>query len=283
MIDDPVHEAVHRALAEDLGNGEESDLTTSAIVPADARGRAKLIAREDAVLFGTQAFELTFQELDPHVSVQWDAKQGDRVRDGEIVATVEGNLRAILTGERTALNCIQRGSGVATHTRRFVDAAGGTEVRDTRKTIPGIREAQKMAVRAGGGINHRMGLHDGILIKDNHIAFAGSVTEAIRRVREAHPSMWIEVECDTLDQVREALDAGADELLFDNMDVATLAEAVKLAKGRAKTEASGGVTLETIGDIARTGVDSISVGAMTHSAPAVDFSLEVEPLDAPRG
>ena len=283
MIDDPVHEAVHRALAEDLGNGEESDLTTSAIVPADARGRAKLIAGEDAVLAGCEAFDIAFMEFDSGAVVEWNAKQGDRVRSGEIVATVEGNLRAILIAERTALNFIQRASGVATHTRRFVDAAGGTEVRDTRKTIPGIRSLQKIAVRAGGGVNHRMGLHDAILIKDNHIAFAGGVAEAVGRVREAYPAMWIEVECDTLDQVKEALDAAADELLLDNMDSTTLAEAVKLAKGRAKTEASGGVTLETIGEIARTGVDSISVGAMTHSAPAVDFSLEVEPLDAPRG
>jgi len=275
VIDDPVHETVHRALAEDLGLGDESDLTTTAIVPADARGAATLIAKQDAVLAGTAPFELAFMEFDRDVIVQWNAKQGDRVRAGDVVATVEGNLRAILIAERTALNFIQRASGVATHTRRFVEAAGGTDVRDTRKTIPGMRILQKAAVRAGGGVNHRMGLHDAILIKDNHIAYAGGVSEAIRRVREAYPALWIEVECERLDQVREALDAGANELLLDNMDPATTAEAVKLAKGRAKTEASGGVTLETIGAIARTGVDSISVGAITHSAPAVDFSLEV--------
>ena len=275
MIDDPVHETVHRALAEDLGLGDESDLTTTAIVPADARGAATLIAKQDAVLAGIAPFELAFMEFDRDVIVQWNAKQGDRVRAGDVVATVEGNLRAILIAERTALNFIQRASGVATHTRRFVEAAGGTDVRDTRKTIPGMRILQKAAVRAGGGVNHRMGLHDAILIKDNHIAYAGGVSEAIRRVREAYPALWIEVECERLDQVREALDAGANELLLDNMDPATTAEAVKLAKGRAKTEASGGVTLETIGAIARTGVDSISVGAITHSAPAVDFSLEV--------
>jgi nicotinate-nucleotide pyrophosphorylase (carboxylating) len=283
VIDDPVHEAVHRALAEDLRDGEDSDLTTNAIVPADARGRATLIVKEDAVLAGNEAFELAFGELDRDAVVEWNAKQGERIRAGDVVATVEGNLRAILTAERTALNFIQRASGVATHASRFVAAAKGIEVRDTRKTIPGIRDLQKIAVRAGGGANHRMGLNDAILIKDNHIAFAGSVTEAIRRVREARPGLWIEVECETLDQVREALDAEANELLLDNMDVAMMAEAVKLAKGRAKTEASGGVTLDTIGAIAATGVDSISVGAMTHSAPAVDFSLEVEPLDAPRG
>jgi nicotinate-nucleotide pyrophosphorylase (carboxylating) len=283
VIDDPVHEAVHRALAEDLGAGEDSDLTTVAIVPPDARGRATLIAKEDAVLAGNEAFELAFGEFDRDAIIQWNAKQGDRVRSGDVVATVEANLRAILIAERTALNFMQRASGVATHTARFVEAAAGTEVRDTRKTIPGIRALQKMAVRAGGGVNHRMGLHDAILIKDNHIAYAGSVTEAVRRVRERYPALWIEVECETLDHVREALDAGANELLLDNMDVTTMGDAVKLAKGRAKTEASGGVTLDTIGAIAATGVDSISVGAMTHSAPAVDLSLEVEPLDAPRG
>jgi nicotinate-nucleotide pyrophosphorylase (carboxylating) len=283
VIDDPVHEAVHRALAEDLGAGEDSDLTTVAIVPPDARGRATLIAKEDAVLAGNEAFELAFGEFDRDAIIQWNAKQGDRVRSGDVVATVEANLRAILIAERTALNFMQRASGVATHTARFVEAAAGTEVRDTRKTIPGIRALQKMAVRAGGGVNHRMGLHDAILIKDNHIAYAGSVTEAVRRVRERYPALWIEVECETLDQVREALDSGANELLLDNMDVTTMTEAVKLAKDRARTEASGGVSLDTIGAIAETGVDSISVGAMTHSAPAVDLSLEVEPVDAPRG
>jgi nicotinate-nucleotide pyrophosphorylase (carboxylating) len=283
VIDDPVHEAVHRALAEDLVDGLESDLTTAAIVPPDARGRATLIAKEDGILAGNEAFELAFGEFDPDVIIQWNAKQGDRVSVGDIVATVEGNLRTILVVERTALNFMQRASGVATHASRFVAAANGTQVRDTRKTIPGIRSLQKIATRAGGAVNHRMGLHDAILIKDNHIAYAGSATEAIRRVRGKHPAMWIEVECETLEQVNEALEGGANELLLDNMDVDTLTKAVKLARGRARTEASGGVTLDTIGAIAATGVDSISVGAMTHSAPAIDFSLEVEPLDAARG
>jgi nicotinate-nucleotide pyrophosphorylase (carboxylating) len=283
VIDDPVHEAVHRALAEDLGAGEDSDLTTNAIVPPDARGRASLVAHEGGVLAGNEAFELAFAAFDRDVVVEWNAKQGERVEAGDVVATVEGNLRAILTAERTALNFVQRASGVATFASRFVAAARGTEVRDTRKTIPGFRVMQKIATRAGGAVNHRMGLHDAVLIKDNHIAYAGSVTEAVRRVREKLPAMWIEAECDTLEQVREALDAGANELLLDNMDVATMTQAVKLAKGRARTEASGGITLDTIVAVAATGVDSISVGAITHSAPALDFSLEVEPLDAPRG
>jgi nicotinate-nucleotide pyrophosphorylase (carboxylating) len=280
VIDDPVHEAVHLALAEDLG--EESDITTNAIVPASARGRARLIAKQEAILAGSEPFELTFAELDHGVVVEWNAKDGDRIHDGDVVATIDGLLRAILTAERTALNFIMRGSGIATLTRRFVDEAGGVQVRDTRKTIPGRRLLQKAAVRAGGGVNHRMGLYDAFLIKDNHIAVAGGVSQAIARAREARPGLWIEVECDTIEQVSEALDAGANELLLDNMDLETMLEAVRLAKGRAKTEASGGVTLSTIGAIARTGVDAVSVGALTHSAPAVDFSLEVEP-DAPRG
>jgi nicotinate-nucleotide pyrophosphorylase (carboxylating) len=280
VIDDPIHEAVHLALAEDLG--EASDLTTEAIVPAVARGIARVIAKEDAVLAGTEVLARAFIELDHDAVVELSAKDGDVVHPGDVVATVEGFLRAILTAERTALNFLMRLSGVATLTRRFVEAAGGVEVRDTRKTIPGMRVLQKAAVRSGGGANHRMGLSDAYLIKDNHIAAAGSVKESVVRARTAHPSLWIEVECETLEQVTEALEAGAHELLLDNMDVVTMAEAVRLARGRAKTEASGGVTLETIGDIARTGVDSVSVGALTHSAPAVDFSLEVAG-DAPRG
>ncbi|MFY9588269.1 MAG: carboxylating nicotinate-nucleotide diphosphorylase [Actinomycetota bacterium] len=279
MIDDPVHEAVHLALAEDLG--EESDITTDALVPSAAHGRARLIAKEDATLAGCELFELTFQELDNEAVVEWRAKEGDRVRAGDVVATVEGKLRAILTGERTALNFIMRGSGTATLTRRFVEAAGGVQIRDTRKTTPGRRLLQKAAVRSGGGMNHRMGLYDAYLIKDNHIAVAGGIARAIEKARVANPGLWIEIECETIDQVKEALEAGADELLLDNMDTTTMTEAVALAKGRAKTEASGGVTLDTVGAIAKTGVDSISVGALTHSSPAVDFSLEVEP-DAPR-
>lgn len=279
MIDDPIHEAVHLALAEDLR--ESSDLTTEAIVSGDAVGSARVVARQDAVLAGTEALTVAFRELDHDATVELSAKDGDLVRPGDVVATVRGSLRAILTAERTALNFLMRLSGVATLTRRFVEAAAGTEVRDTRKTIPGMRFLQKAAVRAGGGSNHRMSLSDAYLIKDNHIAAAGSVAEAVERAKTAQPSLWIEIECDTLEQVREALDAGAHELLLDNMDVETMTEAVKLAKGRAKTEASGGIRLDKIGAIAATGVDSISVGALTHSAPAVDFSLEVE-ADAPR-
>ena len=279
MIDDPIHEAVHLALAEDLR--ESSDLTTEAIVPEGATGTARVVAREEAILAGTDALVVAFHELDHDAHVELSAKDGDAVRPGDVVATVRGSLRAILTAERTALNFLMRLSGVATLTRHFVEAAGGTEVRDTRKTIPGMRYLQKAAVRAGGGTNHRMSLSDAYLIKDNHIAAAGSVAEAVARAKATHPQLWIEIECDTIEQVREALDAGAHELLLDNMDVETMREAVTLAKGRAKTEASGGIRLDNVGAIAATGIDSISVGALTHSSPAVDFSLEVE-ADAPR-
>ncbi len=279
MIDDPVHEAVHRALAEDLG--EASDITSEAVVPDGLRGRARLIANEDAILAGCEPFAVALAEFDHDISVEWSAKDGDRVRPGDVVATIEGRLRAILTAERTALNFIQRLSGIATLTRRFVDAAGGVEVRDTRKTTPGLRALEKAAVRAGGGTNHRMGLSDAYLIKDNHIAAAGGVGEAVRRARAARPGLWVEVECETIAQVREALEAEAHELLLDNMDPATLREAAELARGRARTEASGGVTLDNVATVAGTGVDAVSVGALTHSAPASDFSLEVEAV-APR-
>ncbi|MGH2727145.1 MAG: carboxylating nicotinate-nucleotide diphosphorylase [Actinomycetota bacterium] len=274
MIDDPVHEAVHWAFAEDLR--ESSDITTEAIIPEDARGLARVVAQEEAVLAGMEALTASFLELDHEASIEPTAKDGDRVHPGDVVATIEGSLRSIITAERTALNFVMRLSGIASLTRRFVEAAGGVEVRDTRKTTPGMRVIQKAAVRAGGGVNHRMGLSEAYLIKDNHIAAAGSVTEAVRRAHDAHPTLWIEVECDTLDQVREAIEAGANELLLDNMDVATLRQAVGIARGRAKTEASGSVSLDNVGEIARTGVDSISIGALTHSASAVDFSLEVE-------
>jgi nicotinate-nucleotide pyrophosphorylase (carboxylating) len=306
---DPVEDAVRRALAEDLGaegpgagdpgtegSGAasqgaeglrargprvEADITTRAVVPPGARGRARLLAREEAVLAGSEAVERTFALLDPEVVVTWAAKDGDRVAPGDVVATVEGPLRAILAGERTALNFLGRLSGVATLTRRFVEAAGGVEVRPTRKTTPGLRALERAAVRAGGGGAHRMGLFDAYLVKDNHVAAAGGIRAAVERVRAADPGRRVEVECETLAQVREALEAGADEVLLDNMDLATLREAVRLARGRARTEASGRITLATVGAVAATGVDAVSVGALTHSAPAVDFSLEVEP-GAPR-
>ena len=265
-------QVVRRALEEDCAF---DDITTNAIVPADARGSARLIAREACVVAGMEAFEATFHEIDPALVVESFAKDGETVHAGAEVARVSGSLRVILSGERVALNFVQRLSGMATVARAFVDAAGGTEIRDTRKTTPGLRDLEKAAVRAGGGTNHRRDLGSAVLIKDNHIAAARSLSAAV--VKAKTTGAHVEVECETLDQVAEALDAGADELLLDNMDVNSLAAAVSVAKqnGRA-TEASGGVTLETVGAIAKTGVDSISVGALTHSARAIDLSLEVE-------
>jgi nicotinate-nucleotide pyrophosphorylase (carboxylating) len=266
-----LREIVRRALGED---DAWNDVTTSATVPVDAKGVAKLVAREACVVAGMDAFEAVFHEIDPSLSVDLLAKDGETVRAGGEVARISGSVRGILSAERVALNFVQRLCGIATATRAFVDAAGGTEIRDTRKTTPGLRDLEKAAVRAGGGTNHRRDLGSAVLIKDNHIAAAGGLAAAVDKAKAT--GTHVEVECETLEQVSEALDAGADELLLDNMDVTTLAKAVAKAKekGRA-TEASGGVTLETVGEIAKTGVDSISVGALTHSARAIDLSLEV--------
>jgi nicotinate-nucleotide pyrophosphorylase (carboxylating) len=274
-VSDPrgaLRDVVRRALEEDdAGN----DVTTHAAVPADSKGRARLVAREACVLAGMDAFAATFTEFDPSVAVVILTPDGEHVRARGTIATVEGSLRSILTAERTALNFAQRLSGIATLTRAFVDASGGAEIRDTRKTTPGLRALEKAAVRAGGGTSHRSSLGEAILIKDNHIVAAGGVGAAVGSARA--DAVHVEVECDTLEQVQEALEAGADEILLDNMDLETLRKAAALVRehGR-RSEASGGVTLETVGAIAKTGIDSISVGALTHSARAIDLSLEVE-------
>lgn len=286
MTLDPASEALVRlALAEDLGN--EGDVTTQATVSDRATGRALLVAKHDAVLAGTEAFDAVFREVDPPAKVVWESHDGDRVRAGTVVARIEGSLRTILTAERTALNFVQRLSGVATLTRRFVEAAPDVQIRDTRKTTPGMRALERDAVRAGGGTNHRMGLYDAILIKDNHVAAAGGVVEAIERARAARPDLRIEVECETVEDVRAAVHAGTDEILLDNMTADELREAVRVAGTAVVLEASGGVTLESVREIAATGVHAISAGALTHSAPAIDFSIELEPEpeepDAPRG
>lgn len=283
MLDETSGELIRLALAEDLGDA--GDVTTDAVIPEAATGRAALIAKQDCVLAGTEVFEAIFARVAPSVSVAWHAKDGDPVRDGQIVAHVEGSLRAIITGERTALNFIQRLSGVATLARRFVERASApsVEIRDTRKTTPGMRMLEKAAVRAGGGTNHRMGLFQGIFLKDNHIAACGGIRRAIERARASRPSLEVQIECETLEQVREAVDAGADELLLDNMDIATLRESVRVVAGRARTEASGGVSLDTVSEIAAAGVDAVSAGALTHSAPSMDLSLELEGIDASRG
>jgi nicotinate-nucleotide pyrophosphorylase (carboxylating) len=270
---DTLERIVHAALAEDVGGG---DVTTEATVTPDAVGSAELIVKEPGVVCGLGAAEATFRALDPDIHFEALASDGDLVEPPAVVARVTGSARAILTGERVALNFVGRLSGIATLTRRYVDAVEGTgaAVLDTRKTTPGLRALEKHAVAAGGGRNHRFGLDDAVLVKDNHLRAAGSLPAAVQLVRAAS-DLPAEVECDTLAQVAEALDLGVDAILLDNMSPAELREAVALARGRARLEASGGVSLDTIREIAETGVDEISVGALTHSARSLDVSLEL--------
>jgi nicotinate-nucleotide pyrophosphorylase (carboxylating) len=271
-----VQDPIDRALAEDVGGG---DLTTAAVVPEGTQSRARIEQREPGVLAGLEVAEAVFRRLDPGLEVRWLATEGEW-RDPGTAAELEGTATGILTGERVALNFLGRLSGIATLTARFVNAVEGTPARilDTRKTTPGLRELEKQAVRAGGGENHRGGLHDAILVKENHALLAGGVGEAARRALAGAPSgVDVEVECADLGEVEQALAAGATHLLLDNMGPAELRRAVELAAGRARLEASGGITLDNVRAIAETGVGFISVGALTHSAPALDFSLMVEP------
>ena len=270
-----IERVVRDALAEDVGPG---DITTEATVDEDAPCRAELVLKEPGVVCGLAVAEAVFRTLEPAVYFEPLVAEGGSVDDPpRAVARVEGPARAILAGERTALNLLGRLSGVATLTRRFVDAIDGTgaKILDTRKTTPGLRALEKYAVRCGGGRNHRFGLYDEILIKDNHVALAGGIADAIARARLHRPSSHLQVEADTLDDVREALASGADAILLDNMAPATIAAAVTIAGGRARLEASGGVTLETVKAIAETGVDFVSAGALSHSARSLDISLEV--------
>ena len=270
-----VETAVVAALAEDLGS--QGDITTDAIVPAGAKGEAAIVARQAGVIAGLDLVEAAFKALDPAISFGRVIRDGSKVERGGTIATVAGKTRALLTGERTALNFLGRLSGIATLTAAYVAAAAGTKAKisETRKTTPGLRALEKYAVRCGGGTNHRFGLYDAVLVKDNHIAAAGGLAQALERLRARSDHLVkIEVEVDTLDQLGEALRFPIDAVLLDNMDVATLRQAVKLVAERVKTEASGGVTLETVREIASTGVDLISVGALTHSPRNLDSSLE---------
>jgi nicotinate-nucleotide pyrophosphorylase (carboxylating) len=272
-----VEELIERALAEDIGTG---DVTSAAVVPDGALGRARIEQKAEGVLAGLRVGEAVFRHVEPALRWHRHADEGEW-REGGLVAEVAGPARSILAGERVALNFMQRLSGVATLTARFVRGVEGTGARilDTRKTTPGLRALEKQAVLTGGGHNHRSGLFDAVLVKENHAALAGGVGEATRRAIAGAPSgLTIEVECATLAEVEEALDAGAGRVLLDNMTTDDLRLAVELARGRAQLEASGGVTLETVRGIAETGVDFISVGALTHSAPALDLSLVLEPL-----
>ena len=266
---------IRAALAEDLGRA--GDVTSLACVPAEARLRAVFASRKPGVLAGLACARLAVAELDPEAQFKAEAADGDRIGAGAKLAFVDANARALLCAERVALNLLGRLSGVATLTRAYVDAVAGTGARivDTRKTTPGLRSLEKYAVRCGGGVNHRFGLDDAILIKDNHIAACGSVAEAVRRAQAAAGHlMKVEVEIDGLGQLEEALKHGPDVVMLDNFSLADLADAVRLTAGRAVLEASGGVTLETVRAIAQTGVDVISVGALTHSASGLDIGLD---------
>jgi nicotinate-nucleotide pyrophosphorylase (carboxylating) len=269
-------DVVARALAEDLGTG---DVTTAATVPAAARALAVITQKAPGVIFGLEVAERAFGSLDPDAWFQRAVSEGVWREGGEVLR-IEGQARSLLSGERTALNFLARLSGVATMAARAVQAVQGTgaTVLDTRKTTPGLRALEKAAVAAGGATNHRAGLYDAILIKENHSALAGGVGAAVRRARDHAPGLPLEVECRSLEEVDEALTAGARRLLLDNMSPAQLRDAVAHVAGRAQLEASGGVTLDTLRDVASTGVDFVSVGALTHSAPALDLSLILRPL-----
>ena len=267
-------EFVTRVLAEDLGKG--GDVTSAATIAADARFTAAMNARQALVAAGVEIASAFFRALDPAVEIELLAKDGDRVEHGTTLMRLAGNARAMLAAERSALNTLQHLLGIATLTRQFVDAIEGTGavLLDTRKTIPGLRVLEKYAARMGGAQNHRMRLDDGVLIKDNHVAVCGGVAEAVRRAKAANTKLQVQIEVDRIDQIEAALAAGADRLLLDNMDPSMLREAVALVARRVPLEASGGVTLETIRFLAETGVDFISVGRITQSAPAVDIGLD---------
>lgn len=269
-----IDDFVSRVLAEDLGTG--GDVTSRATIPDDARFSAELAAREELVVAGLDVALAFFRRLDPGVEIETLASDGDRLAPRAAITRLGGNARAMLCAERSALNTLQHLSGVATLTRRYVDAIAGTGaiLLDTRKTIPGLRRLEKYAARMGGAHNHRMRLDDGVLIKDNHIAAAGGIGAAVRAAKAADTGFEVQVEVDRIDQIEEALGAGADRLLLDNMPPAVLREAVALVDRRVPLEASGGVRLETIRAIAETGVDFVSLGRITQSAPAVDIGLD---------
>lgn len=259
------------ALAEDVGAGD----LTAALIPEDAQAEATVISRESAVLCGVAWFNAVFRQLDPRIHIEWRAADGDRIEPDQRLCTLRGPARAMLTGERTALNFLQALSGTATLARRYADAVAGTgaTILDTRKTLPGLRLAQKYAVRCGGCQNHRIGLFDAVLIKENHIMAAGSITNAIATARRLHPGVTVEVEVENLAELEEALAARPDIVMLDNFDLATMAEAVRITAKRVKLEASGNVNFDTVRAIAETGVDYISIGGLTKDVRAVDLSM----------
>lgn len=271
------HDPIAIALAEDLGSG---DVTSRYFVPADLRGFGRIVAREAAIVAGAETAAEVFRQVDAQLVLHVVRGDGAQIQRGEVVLEIRGSARSMLTAERVALNFLQRLSGIATLTRHFVDAIAGSrcKILDTRKTTPGLRALEKAAVAAGGGTNHRFGLSDMVLVKDNHLAAIGAarLSERIAKLRAEQPGMRIELEADTLEQVRDFLSLDIDVILLDNMDLATMRKAMEMRGDRpVQFEASGSVTLESVGDIAATGVDFISVGALTHSARAIDFSLEL--------
>ncbi len=267
------------ALEEDLGDA--GDATSNSVIPADLKAKAVLLCKEDCVCAGLPVAERVFKILDPGISWTSKAAEGELCRKGQVMAELEGPARALLTGERTALNFLQRLCGVATASRRYQDAAGAScKVLDTRKTTPGWRNLEKYAVATGGATNHRIGLYDRVMIKDNHRELAGlegqgGIIRSVERAKKAYPGLEVEVEVDSLSELEEALKSGAEHILLDNMDDATMAKAVSMTAGRAKLEASGGITLSRMGSAAATGVDFISAGALTHSVKSVDISMDV--------
>lgn len=275
-----IDDYILNALKEDITS---EDVTTNAVMPDAGKGRAELLCKQDGILCGLSVFERVFQLLDDTFVFETGFQDGDQVKKGDLIGTVTGDIRALLTGERTALNYMQRMSGIATFTRSFTKELEGykTKLLDTRKTTPGMRPFEKYAVKVGGGCNHRYNLSDGILIKDNHIGAAGGVAEAIRMARDYAPFVRkIEVEVENLDMLREALDAGADIIMLDNMDNASMKTAVEMVNGKAQTECSGNVTIERLKEIAEIGVDFVSCGALTYSAPIMDLSLKnLAPLE----
>lgn len=271
VLEEAMLHAVRTALDEDIGSGD----ITAALIPEDQMASASVICREAAVLCGQAWFDAVFAELDSRITVNWQARDGDRLSSNQTVCSVSGPARAMLTGERTALNFLQTLSATASLARRYADTVADLPVRilDTRKTIPGLRQAQKYAIRTGGCDNHRNGLYDAILIKENHIAATGSISNAVNAARNSNADVMIEVEVENQHQLQQALAAGADRLLLDNFDIAALTAAVQLVAGRAELEASGNITLENLHDTARTGVDFISIGALTKNIQAIDLSM----------
>jgi len=270
-VPDSVSSDVARALVEDIEDGDR----TASLIPADTQLKTRVICRETAVLAGRPWFDETFRQLNPAISINWQAADSDVIGPGTDVCCLHGDARSILSGERTALNFLQTLSGTASRAKQFVDAVEGTGaiILDTRKTLPGLRLAQKYAVRCGGGSNHRIGLFDAILIKENHIAAAGSIGAAVNQAGRDHPELLLEVEVENLDQLAEAVSAGAQRVLLDNFELNDLRDAVRIYKGKIQLEASGGIALDTVRSVAETGVDFISTGELTKSVRATDYSM----------